>query len=37
MYKHMYEFKTTNKITSFEMRRNLRQNLTGNGHMHAFI
>lgn len=33
----MYEFKITIKITSLEMRRNLRQNLRGNGHMRAFI
>lgn len=33
----MYEFKITIKIMSLERRRNLRQNLTGNGHIHAFI
>lgn len=33
----MYEFKITIKIMSLERRRNMRQNLRGNGHMHAFI
>lgn len=37
MYKHTCEFKITMKITSLEMRRNLRQNLVGNGHMLAFL
>lgn len=32
----MYECKIIIKIMSLEMRRNLRQNLRGNGHMLAF-